>query len=856
MNKEIATWLNKQHVWLQEAAHRLLTNGALSQTDIVQLAKLIKNPEPVSGTSRSYPSIGTGTAKLSELKLVSIGPVNGIEALSPRLPLEFGTGNLTLIYGMNGSGKSGYSRIIRKACGKPNSADLKPDVYKEPPMKRSCAFKYRIDKEDKPAEWLVDDEPIGDLATVDVFDADTGQIYLEQETELSFDPPELALFANLVGACSRVEAHLTGEQNKLTSHLPDRPASYRGTEAGIAYQNLRHDLDDRHLDELLSWTPTNESELTSHLTRLNAPDLTVAAKKRREVKTQIDAIRRNLGGAIAVLGYEQYETLRELKESSIAARKAAKEGARALGETARLDGIGDDTWRKMWEAAREYSTGSAYPNSSFPYTGDNAICVLCQQDLGEEARTRLTDFENYVKGKLETAAKRAELDLQQRLAQIPTRPSLDSLQTAYAAAELAAEIGDKVEISWNTLEKQLAVLRSGVIRNELPKIDGASTRLLEELTHLSDAAEEAAKKFDADSKTVDRTATQSQKLELDAKKWVTQQAVAVRAEIVRLTQVEEYREWIRRTTTTGLSVMSAKLSKKLITEAYIDRFNDELKQLGATKIQVQLVRARTIKGVTKHSIQLRDLVHKGARVADVLSEGERRIVALAAYLADVTGRESKSPFVFDDPISSLDQIFEEKVIARLVALSKDRQVLVFTHRLSFLGIMNTLAGDNLVTIQIQREPWGTGNSSTVPPYGKKPDKALNNLKNDRIPKARRVFENEGYDAYYPYAKSICTDFRILMERIVETVFLADVVQRHRREIQTKGKMEKLLRITDSDCALIDEMMTKYSSFEHSQSDEAPGYVPEPDEIEKDIDRMVEWHDEFSKRPVKGAVASM
>ena len=187
----------------------------------------------------------------------------------------------------------------------------------------------------------------------------------------------------------------------------------------------------------------------------------------------------------------------------------------------------------------------------------------------------------------------------------------------------------------------------------------------------------------------------------------------------------------------------------------------------------------------------------------MLSEGERRIVALAAFLADVTGNRSNSPIVFDDPISSLDQIFEEKVIARLVELSQDRQVLVLTHRLSFLGLMNDLSDSGLNEVHIRREPWGTGQPGAIPIFGKRPDRALNQLKDERVSKAKKVYESEGSDSYYIHAKSICSDFRILIERLVETVFLADVVQRHRRAVNTKGKIENLLKINADDCALVD-----------------------------------------------------
>ena len=44
-------------------------------------------------------------------------------------------------------------------------------------------------------------------------------------------------------------------------------------------------------------------------------------------------------------------------------------------------------------------------------------------------------------------------------------------------------------------------------------------------------------------------------------------------------------------------------------------------------------------------------------------------------------------------------------------------------------------------------------------------------------------------------------------------------------------------------------MTKYSCFEHSQSSEAPVEVPAPDELRADIQRLIDWHNEFTKRSV-------
>ena len=48
-----------------------------------------------------------------------------------------------------------------------------------------------------------------------------------------------------------------------------------------------------------------------------------------------------------------------------------------------------------------------------------------------------------------------------------------------------------------------------------------------------------------------------------------------------------------------------------------------------------------------------------AKVAQVLSEGEYRCTALAAFMAELSTTESRSGLVFDDPVSSLDHLHRE-----------------------------------------------------------------------------------------------------------------------------------------------------------------------------------------------------
>jgi hypothetical protein len=92
--------------------------------------------------------------------------------------------------------------------------------------------------------------------------------------------------------------------------------------------------------------------------------------------------------------------------------------------------------------------------------------------------------------------------------------------------------------------------------------------------------------------------------------------------------------------------------------------------------------------------------------------------------------------------------------------------------------------------------------------------------------------------------------------MVEVHLLNDVVHCFRRAIQTQNRIAKLAKIKPEDCKFIDDFMTKYSRYEHSQSNETPAPPPDPDEIEQDLNQIKDWFDEFKSRTVPTSAAVM
>ena len=58
-------------------------------------------------------------------------------------------------------------------------------------------------------------------------------------------------------------------------------------------------------------------------------------------------------------------------------------------------------------------------------------------------------------------------------------------------------------------------------------------------------------------------------------------------------------------------------------------------------------------------------------------------LALAYFLAELGSAADVPGVIFDDPVTSLDHRIRSKVIAKIVGLAKERQVVVLTHDLPF-----------------------------------------------------------------------------------------------------------------------------------------------------------------------------
>lgn len=851
MFDELESWFSDRPLWLQDATVRLL-NDNLNEDGYNDLKRICCNEVELQIDDEVVPTAQQVTAEVlgieptaQNVKLCSISNLIGLNALSPRNPLILEDG-LNIIYGDNGSGKSGYTRLLKHVCDARNKEDLYADVFSETPPSQSCTVCYKENDEESTLAWCSTEGVVSNLSSVEIYDSCCASVYVTDENKLAYVPSILNLFTQLCTVSETLSTKLDEIKNSYVSTKPILPTEFKFTALGIWYTSLNADVLDAVVTQNTSWTEADVAHLSSLNLRLSTEDPAIEARKIRVRVVELKKLVKTFRELELKLSEGSCSSYLAAKKEYNLKKNASVEYAESIFENSPLEGIGEESWKLLWKQAKLYSENKAYVGKTFPNTEDEAVCVLCQQSLNGESKGRLNDFEEFISGELEVEAqsskKQYEL-LRDKLKEEFTAELISSQSTG-------AELDDIISSSLLVL---LAEVSSTI--SELLEYDGeesfvstVSFDVINELDALIISREVDASQFEEDARAADREGLESNKKELDARKWMFQQRTSILDEVILQTKIKKINEAKKLTNTRKMTNKISEIADSIVSPSYMERFESEVATLGAGRIKVKLEKTRSSKGTVFFQIKLDDNIHS-APVEGVLSEGEFRIISLASFLADVEGQEGNSTFIFDDPISSLDQSYEERVAERLVEMSRDRQVIVFTHRTSLLVTLQSIADAKSLpntTIGLTKEEWGAGEVGNTPVLVQKPKASINNLIN-KIPEGRRILEEQGSEFYDWWAKSICSTIRITIEKLIEYDLLADVVQRFRRPIKTAGKLSNVAKVTDADCQYIDSLMTQFSCYEHSQPAESPVPLPSPDELTEDLTRLKDWLAEFSAR---------
>lgn len=854
---EILAWSNSLgSSWIRDALRRVVTQAEIAEADVDDLAALCKKPHGLSETNTDMaplaadhlPASGVGGA----VSLTALTHVSDVNALAPNETVSFGAAGLTVIYGDNGAGKSGYARILKRACRARGSSEpiLANALSDKPAGTPTAKLTVSVGGAASVHVWKDGLPGPAELGAVSVFDTSAAQVYVSDKTEVRFRPLGLDVLDKLAGVCARVKARLEGERNLLQvkgAIWPDLP---KETPAGQLLGSLTALTSREQVDRLATLSDAEKQDLVNLSQVLAAARLKNPAKEASDLKVKSTRLRRladELKVLADALGEEATTRLAALRADATISARIAEESARMFAGQAALPGLGTPEWREMWESARAYSETRAYPEHPFPHDGEGAHCVLCEQTLDRAAAGRLTRFEEFVRGAAltEAAAKRTAAEEAGRkcLAVVPGERTKDALDDL---AVLDPTVSQEVKQFIDEARRCGASIREG--NSLLSPV--ASVPPLDALERLAAALDARAGEMTNAADPAGRKRSEARHAELHARSVLAEIRPQVHAEIDRKARTNAYELCIKDTDTRAATKLSADLTKKYVTDALTAAFDDELKRVGLTTLELELRPAGAQRGVLYHQVFLKHATK--AQLPKVVSEGESRCIALAAFLAEVRGAAHASAIVFDDPVSSLDHRWRSNVSRRLVEESKARQVIVFTHEMVFLAALlqeaerqevpyspHTISrGSDLMAGHVEHGlPW------TGLPTGKR----ISSLKQEQQ-RAEKIHREQGPKAYDPVATRMYADLRRTWERAVEEVLLNEVVLRFRQGIET-NRLKKLGDITADDLKAVEAGMTKCSKWEggHDQALAVNEPLPAPAELKNDIEHLEGWVAAVRKR---------
>lgn len=847
---EILIWASNKPLFLKDALRRIITNTTITSVDIDELVLLLKKENGDNTvTLKAIPIDNThvpSTTRSGTLypKLISIKDPINICALHDLAHLQFPNNGLTVVYGNNGSGKSSYSRILKKLCWSRNSnIELKKNVFTPSANQQKVDFIIEDNGVNTPFQWLENSASHTALNSVFIFDNACGDIYVNNENPTQYKPIGIDVLERLIPLLSEISQRLNIESAAYNTQKPLLDQSLNTTTTCQWYANVESKTK-AEINNYIQFTQVDALRKLELFNLLKSQNPQQNIQNLNSLKGRIRNYIQQLKSIEEKFNEQAVEEIINLLDRYKAVKDAYDIATDELNDLNTLVGFGTNPWRTLWDAAKNFAVSSKMTDDqNFPSNESLKKCVLCQQDLDESAQERLLGFGQFILNDISSQLNSIQAEIKQKINSynkiiVPPNGNFEELnehisdfQSQYS--EFVRLINASKVLLINYLENggELNIEStniSSVIESLLPSIDiqlEQSTLLLNNRNALViEYNELTAKEILFNNKTIILRYFDEYKL----KSWLSDCQSKLNVAVSR--KIGEFME---------------NQSVTLQHQEFINHlsfFNQDLSS------KVLISKTKTTNGSTFQKCSLNGIAHS---IDSVLSEGEKKVIALSNFLADCTIDNRKNSIVFDDPVTSLDMDYRDLIAAKIVELSRDRQIIVLTHDLSFLRLLidtnKSLFTTDCEVIGIEKFNGISGIVTDEIPYlAKNIDERLDSIRRIlREHDALSLPDSHGRETKLDSARK---RFRLLLERSVEEVLANKTFERFSKNINfKKGNLSSFIVVEQTDIDFLLGLFSKYSVTEHDGGTSTIPQLPNKVVIEQDVRDYVNWKNSFKAK---------
>ncbi len=626
---------------------------------------------------------GRATVEGTPLTLRAIKSLQNVNAIPETSQVPFGP-QLTIIYGHNGAGKSGFARVLSCACFSRSSPQIFCNIYNDDAPDTPATAQFVVNRGNGFDEDIAftDGDEHDDLKRVSVFDSSVARVHLTKENELGFQPAGFDVFDEafrVVGLLTQkleADANAKTRPNKFDKLFADSGSvavkiatlSAKSDVAEFRLLATFGDAEEKRLDEVAR----QEKEIL-----VKSPVETLKALA--TAKADIEALQTKYSVLVSGLGNGACEEARGILDVHKAALlDAVKAGSETVSHP-QLNQTGSAHWDGFVLASRELgqTEGETYPSEGDP-------CLLCHRPLDAPSASLISRMWGFLDHEERKEAVAADEKLNRKIAEIKALdctllPSESRIRADLSKInpDLISKI-DSVSSALDERRNALVYALEHGAANALPTGDLASP---------GDAVRKALEDIKAHDTALREGKFDGLLTNLKAEHITLRQRQVLSKNIDDVVAFVEDLAWIEkagssRPNSRFITDRQKKVFEKLIEDNYKNRLKEECAKLNCS-LPIEF-KARGSAGKT-----LRGLKTKGGhKPDDIFSEGEQRALSLADFLTEVNLNPTSAAIVLDDPVTSLDHQRKIAISKRLVEEAGARQVIIFTHDLVFLTLLS------------------------------------------------------------------------------------------------------------------------------------------------------------------------
>lgn len=833
LESDVKKFADNLPYWTKYLAQRLLTANVITDEDIdASFNYLLEHLKLVTETVKPELVIAnggtTGTAYHAKVTLTKIMNVEGVNALLENQALEFSK-NLTLVYGANGSGKSGYVRLLKDVFYSKAKETILPNIHVESGHKPVNAnFAFSVADVAKTITYV--NKAQSEFQQFSVFDGKSVIGHLENKNEFEFRPAGLRFFSDYTRAIARLEVKLN---EAIRTKQTDNQFGlwFDGTSAIKEFVEKLSFV--TNAEDIQMYVPFLEIDSAEKLKLQKQYDelLLASQNKDKEIK-HLENVKKLLlenKSAVArinnLFGEDALKKVKELIVDDNAKAALAKAEGIEKFKSDKVEEIGSEEWKNFIVAARDFAI-KQHQNEEHPYPHDNDSCLLCQQPLSAEATKLVANYWGFIKSVAEDNARKA-------------LESVNKARNAYNNMNFDLFPEDSTLTNYLT-ENQLEIVTA--LKQTLAAQQKMALSVIDDITKKT-VVDRLPLRFDLSAYTVIETT-------IDAGLKLLKEDEQVKAlenlkkgktflehkekYNMHLSLIEAYVNdliWVKKAEKANFAKRQITDTEKMLcgkyfNQKYVDAFNEECKKLnGSFGIEIS--------HTGNAGKSYRQLRLKGRNPNAILSEGEQKVIAIADFLAEMTLSEINKGIIFDDPVTSLDNDRKKQIAERLAEHAKNKQVIIFTHDLVFFYHMKNYSkkfSTDFLHHSIEKEQQMCGrivaNSSPASEGDyNNPTKAEEWLKKSK--------STTGADRT-DFSKSGLSALRSCYEALAIFTILGGTVQRFDPQIRM-GRLKNI----KYDKTLVEEVVEKHGEISdliegHLPSDEF-GVIATPEILEAQID---------------------